>query len=90
MAKYDLDRWIFEIPLSDIETEDKKPEGKYENQCICCGKKIINPKYQVHLLTNGNLVSTGEPFNADEDQGFFLIGNGCRNKLPNNFYWSIN
>lgn len=87
-TKYDINQWIFEISLSDIQNEDANQDD-VENPCICCGKKIKVPKYEVHLLTNGNLVSTDQPFNCDEDQGFFPIGVGCRNKLPNNFYFKV-
>ena len=40
-------------------------------------------KQLVHLLTNGNLVSSDEDF--DNSQGMFPVGNECKNKLPNNF-----
>tara|TARA_R110000772_G_scaffold145504_1_gene255472 strand:- start:21211 stop:21471 length:261 start_codon:yes stop_codon:yes gene_type:complete len=84
MKAVDLNQWLFEIPLSDIQ-EDSFEEGKHEIECICCGKNIKNQNYSVHLLTNGNLVSSEENF--DNSQGFFPIGNSCKNKLPNNFYW---
>lgn len=79
----DINRWIFEIPLSDV-MEETYIEGK-GNPCICCGKNVNEPKYFVHLLTNGNLVSTDE--DMAESQGLFPIGSGCKNKLPNNFYF---
>jgi hypothetical protein len=82
----DINQWIFEIPLEDIKT-DNEDDGL--NPCICCGKQIKNEKYYVHLLTNGNLVSTLEEFHPQEDQGLFPIGNVCRNKLPNNFYFKL-
>jgi hypothetical protein len=79
-----LSKWVFEIPLSDI-MEDSYDEGKGENPCICCGKDIKSPRHYVHLLTNGNIVSSEEEF--DNSQGLFPIGNSCKSKIPNNFYF---
>ena len=88
MKKHDINQWIFEIPLDDIK-EEKRGRMDGNNPCICCGKEVKNAKYYVHLLISGNLVSTDEPFSEKEDQGFFPIGNGCKNKLPNNFYFKV-
>lgn len=84
MKSHDINRWVFEIPLSDIE-KDTDDDKTLSNVCLCCGKKLGKTHYEVHLLTNGNLVSTDQDFAADEDQGFFPIGGDCRRKLPNNF-----
>jgi tRNA U34 2-thiouridine synthase MnmA/TrmU len=84
--KADINQWIFKIPVEDIRTETYD-EGKGENPCVCCGKDVKTPKYWVHMLTSGNLVSTDEPFAEQEDMGMFPIGNSCKNKLPNNFYF---
>ena len=84
--KHDINRWVFQIPLSDIQVENDK-SCEPDNPCICCGKQIKTTKYYVHLLTNGNLVSTDQEFAPDEDQGFFPIGVSCKSKLPNNFYF---
>lgn len=80
-------RWIFEIPLLDIQA-DEFVEGGGDYQCVCCGKGIKSPKFWVHLLVNGRLVSTPEEFDESEDQGFYPIGANCKNKLPNNFYFT--
>lgn len=82
-----INRWIFEIPLSDVR--DDGVDNTDVGECICCGKHLKNAKYSVHLLTNGNLVSTDQKFSEDEDQGFFSIGNECKNRLPNNFTFKI-
>jgi len=82
--KTDLNQWLFEIPLSDIQEETYEETGN-KNPCICCGKEVKNTKYMVHLLDTGNLISSQEDF--QESQGFFPIGNTCKNKLPNNFYF---
>jgi hypothetical protein len=80
-------RWIFQIPLSDVQTGDASG-GKCP--CLLCGREILGtPTYYVHLLTNGNLVSTDQQFSEKEDQGFFLIGIKCINKLPNNFVFKL-
>jgi len=81
----DLHQWLFEIPLDDVRAENYEDKGGPKEPCICCGKKVPNPKYSVHLLTNGNLISSAEDF--DNSQGFFPIGATCRKKLPNNFYF---
>jgi hypothetical protein len=81
----DLNQWLFEIPLEDIQDE-AADGGPFATSCICCGRKVVNPKYLVHLLTNGNLISSAEAF--DNSQGFFIIGASCRGKLPNNFYFN--
>jgi hypothetical protein len=80
----DLSTWIFQIPLNDIQS-DSYDECGNKNPCICCGKEVKGTKYMVHLLTTGNLISSQEDF--EESQGFFPIGNACKNKLPNNFYF---
>ena len=76
-------KWVFKIALEDIRGEYK--EGKGVSPCICCGKEVKNPKYYVHLLTSGDLVSSDEEF--EDSQGLFPIGNSCKSKLPNNFYF---
>lgn len=83
---HDINRWIFMIPLSDVQDLNV---SSVTDECICCGKKIKSPKYSVHLLTNGDLVSTDQPFSDKEDQGFFNIGSDCIKRLPNNFYFKI-
>jgi len=76
--------WLFKISLQDIQ-EDSYEEGKSDNPCICCGKNIKNPTYFVHLLTSGELISSDG--DMEDSQGLFPIGNACKNKLPNNFYF---
>lgn len=90
--KNDINRWVFEIPLTDIQEIRPQRMGRITAPvmpCICCGNlvRIDKPHYVVHLLESGNLVSSDEPF--DNSQGFFVIGNSCRHKLPNNFYWKV-
>ena len=79
-----FNRWIFQIPIEDVRNSDVYNTDPLE-ECFCCGKKVKNPTYVIHLLTSGHLVSTLEPFDEREDQGFFTIGNDCKNRLPNNF-----
>lgn len=77
-----LDRWIFQIPLSDVQTE--QPHNSF--CCLLCGKQIkTESPLQVQLLDNGNLVSTSEFIS--NSQGFFIIGNECKKRIPNNFYF---
>ena len=78
-------RWVFEIPLEDVQTGNYAPTS--QNPCLLCGKEIKSNHFLVHLLTNGNLVSTDAAFDEKEDQGFFAIGSNCKNRLPNNFYF---
>lgn len=80
--KYDINRWIFEIPSTDIINENY-PDSEPQKSCFCCGGSIKQNKYFVHLLTNGNIVSSDEDF--DNSQGYFHIGSCCKNKVPNNF-----
>lgn len=86
--KHDINQWIFQIPLQDVQDEGLGDVTLGDN-CVCCGKKMLHPAYAVHLLTNGNLVSTEEPFEGREDQGFFSIGRECIKRLPNNFYFKL-
>ena len=81
---HDINRWIFEIPLEDIQEFFDDEEHKIA--CICCGRKINKLLYQVHLV-DGCLVSTEEPFDDSIDSGFYPIHTNCKNKLPNNFYF---
>lgn len=81
-----INKWVFQIPLEDIRTTQRSTTSV--DECICCGKKVSNPKYSVHLLTNGNIVSSDQPFAEDEDQGFFYIGSECIKRIPNNFYFN--
>jgi len=87
MNKHNINRWIFQIPLSDVQ--DEGVNNVNNGECICCGKRIKNTMYNVHLLTNGNLVSSDQSFSDNEDQGFFNIGSDCIKRLPNNFYFKI-
>jgi hypothetical protein len=82
--EHNIHRWIFEIPLNDVQDSGIDQDGK--NPCICCGKEIKNPKYFVHLLTTGNLVSSEEDF--EDSQGLHPIGSECKNRLPNNFIFT--
>jgi len=81
----DLHRWVFQIPTDDVQStqEDTTVTGG----CFLCGKKLKEEKYFVHLLMNGNLVSTPDAFDDDEDMGAFPIGSECKKRLPNNFYF---
>lgn len=80
--KRDINRWVFQIPLSDVSTTDE--DTTVRHCCFLCGKTIIGyNKHLVHYLTNGNLVSSDQNF--ENSQGFFPIGSECKNKLPNNF-----
>jgi len=82
--KPDIHRWIHTIPLQDVEDESLSHTNHGNaNPCICCGKEIKNVRYFVHLLTDGNLISSDQDF--DNSQGFFPIGSECKNRLPNNF-----
>ena len=88
-TKHDIHRWIFEIPLEDVQNiEDTNTQAECE--CLLCGKSMKEDKVKqlVHLLTNGNLVSSDQDF--DNSQGFFPVGNECKNKLPNNFIFKTN
>lgn len=84
--KPNINKWIFQIPLSDVQNENV---SNVTTGCICCGKPILKARYAVHLLTNGNLVSSDQPFEEKEDQGFFDIGTECIKRLPNNFYFKL-
>jgi len=55
--------------------------GEHSDTCLICGKRVkdITKSKLVHLLTNGNLISTDE---AHEDsQGFYSVGSDCAKKL---------
>jgi hypothetical protein len=78
-----INRWVFRIPLDDVKTSTE--DTTLTDGCFLCGKKVDNPRYSIHLLDSGDLVSSDQPF--ENSQGFFTIGNECRKKLPNNFYF---
>jgi hypothetical protein len=80
-----IHRWIFQIPTADVQTTEE--DTTVTGGCFLCGKPLKEEKYFVHLLTNGNLVSTPDEFDENEDMGCFPIGSECRKRLPNNFYW---
>ena len=86
MGKHNINRWIFEIPLGDVQVEKEiKITGK--PQCLLCGKLISGKTTNyVHLLNNGMLVSSDEDF--ENSLGLFEVGNECKNRLPNNFIFS--
>jgi len=83
-TKLNINRWIFEIPLADVKTASDDTAAA--DCCFLCGRKIKGAKYEVHYLASGVLVSTDQPFN--NSQGFFPIGSECKNRLPNNFYFT--
>ena len=81
MKNDSINRWVFFIPADAVKTISG--DALTENGCFLCGRTIKRPRYSVHLLTDGMLVSSDEPF--DNSQGFFAIGGECRKRLPNNF-----
>lgn len=77
---------IFTVPLEMYQSESYD-DCKGYNPCILCGKDTgKNPKYFVHLLTNGDLVSSDEYFK--NSQGLFPIGSECRKKLSKEFIFN--
>lgn len=82
---------IIEIPLEEVRSADYEKNlhnagGEDTNTCLICGKRVkdINKSKNVHLLTNGNIVS----YDGDDiegSQGFFSVGNDCAKKLVINF-----
>ena len=72
---------IIEIPLSELQTPKAKSMDITKSKCCCiCGKPVSDINYSmVHLLTNGNIVSSDQDF--AESQGFFPVGNDCAKKL---------
>lgn len=85
MKKNDLHRWIFQIPLEDVQNE-VFDDSKGDKVCLLCGKELKGQNiYYVHLTNECNLISSPEEF--DNSQGAFPIGANCRKRLPNNFYW---
>lgn len=81
--KNDINRWVFEIPVDDVKTTSD--DTTVTGGCFLCGRKLRGPRYAIHLLTPGILVSSDQEF--DNDQGFFDIGSECRKRIPNNFYF---
>lgn len=82
-----VNRWIFEIPLADVQDWDITPDWGADKLCCCCGRPIKQEKHMVHMLTSGNLVSSDQDF--DNSQGFFPIGSECLKRLPNNFIFTL-
>jgi hypothetical protein len=73
---------IIEIPLSEIQTEKAKNMDITTSNCCCiCGTKIKETSnYKlVHLLTNGNIISTDQ--DVENSQGFFPVGSECLKRL---------
>ena len=74
---------LIEIPLSEIQTEKAKKMDITLTHCCCiCGKPIKkDAKYKnVHLLTNGNIISWSGS-DIENSQGFFPVGIDCAKKL---------
>ena len=77
---------VVEIPLENVRSlkyeENIERLGEHENTCLICGKRVKDnmKSKQVHLLTNGNIVSyMGD--DIEGSQGFFSVGNDCAKKL---------
>ena len=71
---------IIEVPLSEIQTErGKDMDITTLDVCCICGKKIKGKHRVVHLLQNGNIISSSESY--DNSQGFFPVGIECVKKL---------
>ncbi|MCX6217569.1 hypothetical protein [Spirosoma sp.] len=85
--KPDIYRWVFFIPIEDVVSPNNHGKNGKLPPCLLCGQPVKNATYSVHLLTDGNLVSSDQEF--DNSQGFHVIGNNCRHKLPNNFVFRI-
>lgn len=74
---------IIEIPLDELQTEaGYKKTNRGNNPCLICGREIKkDAKFkQVHLLTNGNIVSYAG-HDIEGSQGLFPIGLNCAKKL---------
>lgn len=81
---------VIEVSLYELQTpKAKKEDITVTGGCAICGKPINeqNALY-VHLLTNGNIVSSFEDF--DNSQGCFPVGSECAKKLIINFAKKIN
>lgn len=70
---------------SESIQKDYKETGAI-NPCFCCGKEIEAPKYYINLLESGDIVDNSDD---DNSQGLYPIGSVCKNKLPNNFYFTF-
>lgn len=82
---------ILRIRLSAFQTGKAKDVDITVSYCCClCGKKLIegNDYDNVHLFTDGNIVSTGDGENR-ESQGFFPVGNECKKRLPKHFVFCV-
>jgi hypothetical protein len=78
---------VVQIPLESVQTDWAKENGVRPDHCLICGKKIKNPDSAktVHLLTNGNLISSSEDF--EDSQGGFPVGADCAKRLVVRFAW---
>lgn len=72
---------VVQIPLESVQTGTAKTESPNPGHCIICGKKIkdLDNAKRVHLLTNGNIISSAEDF--DNSQGVFEVGPECAKNL---------
>lgn len=73
---------VVEVSLYSLQTDKaKKVDITVTGNCAICNKPIKDESkaQYVHLLTNGNIVSSFEDF--DNSQGCFPVGPECAKKL---------
>lgn len=80
-----------EVSLYELQTTKARNEDiTVTGGCAICGKPIKdeNNALYIHLLTNGNIVSSFEDF--ENSQGCFPVGSECAKKLIINFTKKLN
>jgi len=76
-----------ELEQSEEYYNNIKRYGEGLNTCICCGKRIKDIKYFVHLNTDLQILHTSIleedalQKTGCESQGLFPIGSECKNKV---------
>jgi len=81
--KHETIQRFIEIPLEGLQVGEATKKDVSLSRCCCiCGKPIKEgAKYkQVHLLTNGNIVSYSG-HDVANSQGFFPVGMECAKRL---------
>ena len=89
-ANFELIEWpLYESPMKERNIDKF---GERSNMCECCGKAVNeNESSMVHMNTNWMAMDNSIKTDSDaekhgfQSQGYFLVGNSCAKKHPENF-----
>jgi hypothetical protein len=69
-----------QLPQSARYNDNVERYGEHDDTCICCGKRISNVTFHVHMNTDWKIKPV-EDSSEQDSQGFFPVGPECAKKI---------